>query len=294
MKNNTLNFQEQQFELARNIRTGATSSAVSRRLNVYQDLFFNNIEGFCGNAFPVLKSVLPEPVWQAWVRSFLIHSQCSSPFFIDIAEEFLSFLNETLKPVLELVEDSKTSSRAEAWAELLPEYQKLDKQSQKLIETVNLERYPWLLELAHYEWVELYVSTREPQKGLVKTDLDQLYQNKISISLADAALPLAYQYPVQTIKVGHVERISSDLTTLLVYQSWQRDSDTVLQGDTHFLHLDIVSVHLLHYLQNQHVSYQKMLTFLQGQPLGLGLQQAQLHLHKALADFCERGVLIGD
>ena len=31
-----------------------------RRLNVYRDLFYNNIEGFISSCFPVLKSLMSE------------------------------------------------------------------------------------------------------------------------------------------------------------------------------------------------------------------------------------------
>ena len=290
-------FQKQQKDLVKQIRTGQVRGSEDRRVKVYQELFFNNIEGFCANGFPVLKSVLPVPVWNAWVRAFLVHSECHSPYFVDIAEQYLGFLNETLLPVLSQAApsiDVEGQTNLGGWAEVLPDYSNMDNHTQILLNAVNLHNYPWLLELAHYEWVELYVSTREPQQGVCSSDLGELMQNNIRVRLADSALPLAYQHPVQTIKVGNVEGITESLTSLLVYQAWQFTSTKVEQGDTQFVLIDLVSVHLLHFLQNHSATFNDMLEFLQTSSVGLTLEQATHFLTQALPDFVERGVLISD
>ena len=58
----------------------------ARRMAIYRDLFFNNVLGFVSSAFPVLKSLYTEPAWQGLVRQFFIKYQCSSPYFLHIAE----------------------------------------------------------------------------------------------------------------------------------------------------------------------------------------------------------------
>ena len=64
-----------------------------RRLAIYRDLFFNNIEGFVSSAFPVLKSLYCEQSWLALVRQFFIQHDCKSPYFLQISEEFLNYLS---------------------------------------------------------------------------------------------------------------------------------------------------------------------------------------------------------
>ena len=54
-------FQQAQFKLANIIRTGEGRISMgwnNVRLKIYQELFFNNVEGFCSTAFPVFKSLL--------------------------------------------------------------------------------------------------------------------------------------------------------------------------------------------------------------------------------------------
>lgn len=87
-------FQHIQMALANAIRTGQEelSGVEQRRLNVYKDLFFNNVEGFCKNTFPVLASCLGDSEWEKLVRHFFQSHSCQSPHFIDISEEFLVYV----------------------------------------------------------------------------------------------------------------------------------------------------------------------------------------------------------
>lgn len=88
-----------------------------RRLGVYRDLFYTNIEGFLAGFFPVLRSLYEDGAWHAMVRDFYARHRARSPYFLDIAEEFLRYLEE---------------SRGEMPGDP-----------------------PFLGELAHYEWMEL-------------------------------------------------------------------------------------------------------------------------------------------
>jgi hypothetical protein len=94
----------------------------SRRLDIYRDLFFNNIEGFLSNGFPVCRSLYSDDDWYGLVRDFMCCHRCDSPYFLRIAEEFLAYLDE------------------ERDVQLDP---------------------PFLRELAHYEWVELALDIAE-------------------------------------------------------------------------------------------------------------------------------------
>lgn len=88
-----------------------------RRLKIYEDLVYNNIEGFLTSGFPVLHSLYCAQDWQALVRRFMQDHRCHSPYFLEISQEFLQFLMEDHQP-----------------RECDP---------------------PFLTALAHYEWVEL-------------------------------------------------------------------------------------------------------------------------------------------
>ena len=88
-----------------------------RRLKIYQDLIYNNIESFISNGFPVLRTLYENDQWHALVQQFIHGHRCRTPYFLEISQEFLRFLTE--------------------------EYQPLESAP------------PFIAELAHYEWVEL-------------------------------------------------------------------------------------------------------------------------------------------
>ena len=54
-----------------------------RRMGIYRDLFFNNVDGFLGNTFPVLKSLYEEQSWLELVRNFYSLHRCQSPYFLE-------------------------------------------------------------------------------------------------------------------------------------------------------------------------------------------------------------------
>lgn len=133
------------------------------RMGVYRDLFFNNISAFVSNAFPVLKSLYSSLQWQTLVQTFFKQHNCQSPFFSDIAEEFLVFLQH--------------------------EYE------------MNEQDPPFMLELAHYEWLELLVSIalENPLHDFIeKADITSM-----SLCLSSSAKVAQYAYDVQHISVDY-------------------------------------------------------------------------------------------
>ncbi len=101
----------------------------ARRLKIYRELFFNNINGFLSTGFPVLKSLYTDSQWLALVRTFFAFHHCRSPYFVDISKEFVEFLSQSY----ELTPDDPACMR----------------------------------ELAHYEWLELDVSIRKTTQTAV-------------------------------------------------------------------------------------------------------------------------------
>jgi hypothetical protein len=92
-----------------------------RRLRAYEELLFNNLSGFVDSCFPVCKRLTDDRVWKELCRSFLREWRSKSPYFHEIPQEFLNFLENS------------------NWPESLP---------------------PWFSELASYEWVELHLDTQ--------------------------------------------------------------------------------------------------------------------------------------
>ncbi|RPE77030.1 HvfC family RiPP maturation protein [Vulcaniibacterium tengchongense] len=93
----------QQLELTRHLRDPANAPAPAgveeRRLAVYRELLFNNIEGLLAGNFPVIRRLLGEE-WPALARAFYRDHRCRTPLFPEIAREFLRYLEgrEDLRP----------------------------------------------------------------------------------------------------------------------------------------------------------------------------------------------------
>ena len=70
----------------------------ARRLQIYLDLVYNNIEGFISGGFPVLRSLYQDDDWHGLVRQFIDVHRCHTPYFLEISQEFLQFLLEDFEP----------------------------------------------------------------------------------------------------------------------------------------------------------------------------------------------------
>ncbi|MHB1143602.1 MAG: HvfC family RiPP maturation protein [Thiobacillus sp.] len=92
----------------------------ARRMKIYSELLYNNIEGFLLACFPVLRQVLGSRKWARLVRAFFGTHRSRTPYFRQIPDEFIQFLQNAWTP-----------------ADGYP---------------------PFTLALAHYEWIELALS----------------------------------------------------------------------------------------------------------------------------------------
>jgi hypothetical protein len=206
-----VDFRAKQTEFAGYIRDPINNPAPAdvdpQRMAMYRELFFNNIDSFLSSNFPVLRKILNNGQWQALAQDFFARHRCQTPHFSEIAEEFLEYL----------------------------QYRD------------NADDYPFLLELAHYEWVEmaLAIARAEPQFGDSTFIDDLLTQN---IALSPLAWPLAYQYPVQRIAPDFLPLTAPEQPTYLIVY---RDSD----DQVHFMQSTPFSFRLLQLLeQNQPIS----------------------------------------
>ena len=179
------NFIQTQHQFTQYIRSPESASLPTgiekRRAEVYRDLLFNNIESFLADNFPVLRQIMSDRDWQALARDFFSQHSCQSPYFADIPGEFINHL-----------------------------------QNQRANSADAKNDYPFMLELAHYEWVELVVSINdEPQAQQPIVEL-----NKHALSVASSAWPLCYQYPVHEISTAFLpDKPPAQATYLVVYRN---------------------------------------------------------------------------
>ncbi len=118
--NDAGDLQMQLDTLARYVRSPDTQPGPPgiepRRLKLYSDLLFNNIEGLLAGNFPVIRQTLGDTEWHALVQRFFASHRSQTPLFTRIGLELIDFL-------------------------ATPEG--------------HDPQRPWLAELAHYEWAEL-------------------------------------------------------------------------------------------------------------------------------------------
>lgn len=88
---------EQQLEFTRHLRdpqrVQAPAGIEDRRIAVYRDLLFNNIESLLAGNFPVIRALLGDTRWPALVRAFYRDHRCQTPLFPEIAREFIRYLD---------------------------------------------------------------------------------------------------------------------------------------------------------------------------------------------------------
>lgn len=174
-----------------------------RRMKIYRDLFFNNIKSLLGSNFPVIRTLYGDDDWSKLIRDFYSEHKCQTPLFPEVAKEFLRYLQDT------------RGNRPEDPG--------------------------FLLELAHYEWVELALSIDE--RDTDNTDADPEGDLLLGIPvLSPLAWPLSYRYPVHRISPAYrPAEPPPEPTHLLVYRN--RD------GAVKFMQLNHVSRLLLEFMQ---------------------------------------------
>lgn len=87
---------DQLHVLAAHVRDPATHAGPpgieDRRLAVYRELVFNNLDGLLAGTFPVIRRILGDTGWQALLRRFLVGHRSETPLFTRLGLEFVAFL----------------------------------------------------------------------------------------------------------------------------------------------------------------------------------------------------------
>ena len=169
------------------------------RMQVYRELYFNNIQSLLAANFPVIVRTLGASRWQQLVRDFCREHRAHTPLFPEIGQEFIAFL------------DNRSA----------------DPQA------------PWLLELAHYEWIELALKISDEPAPAHDPDGDLLAGSPVCSPCCRA---LAYQWPVHRIGLEYQPSEPPLQPTLLLAR---RETD----GDIVFSELSPLLYRLLERLE---------------------------------------------
>ena len=198
-----LPFQQKQYAFAAHIRdpqsVPAPQGIEDRRMGIYRELFFNNLYKLISSTFPVLKRLYAKDDWRALVREFMVRHEAQTPYFLEIPREFLLFLER---------------------------------------EHVATEKdYPFLLELAHYEWAELALSVSPEQDDMSRIDADGDLLEGVPVKSV-LAWSLQYRFPVHRISPTFKPESPGEQPTFLAV--WRKPDD-----ELGFMELNPVSARLL-------------------------------------------------
>jgi len=158
-------------------RHAAPADVAPRRMAVYHELVFNNLESLLAGNFPVIRSLHAEAAWHARVRAFLRDHRSHTPLFPEIGREFVRFLEARARE--------------------------------------GTDDPPFLAELAHYEWSELALALDEATLADVPHDPDGDVVDGVPV-LSPLVRLLAYRYPVHRIGPGAVPAEAPAQPTLIV------------------------------------------------------------------------------
>ncbi|CAA0091713.1 Uncharacterised protein [BD1-7 clade bacterium] len=187
-------FQKQQAAFAAHIRNpeknAGPENIEARRLKVYTELFFNNIEGFISGGFPVLKSLFSEEAWLEMVRGFVEHHQSHTPYFLEISEEFLAYLEDDQLPIH--------------------------------------DEFPFARELAHYEWLELALDVADEEHDRTGLDANGNLLKQVPI-VSSLAWPVVYQWPVHEIRRDSIPGAPSQQPVCIVVYRNRMDEVAFLE-----------------------------------------------------------------
>ena len=210
-------FREIQYAFARHIRdpdnNDSPIDAEDRRMAIYRELFFNNLRNLISQTFPVLKKLYTKEKWEAIIRAFMVRHEAATPYFLEIPKEFIDFLENEYEP--------------------------------------DEDDFPFLCELAHYEYVELALSVSDEENDMTGIDPDGDLLEGIPVKSKLAWL-FAYQFPVHRISTDY---IPSEPGEQPIFLAICRKSNE----DMDFMELNPMTARLLEMIDNNESSSGKAL-----------------------------------
>jgi hypothetical protein len=201
-------FKKHQYEFTSHIRdpekNAMPDGIEDRRMKIYRELLYNNIEGFISSSFPVIREIYSDENWHKMVRDFFAIHQSQSPYFLEISQEFIEYLQNERSP--------------------------------------QPEDPAGLIELAHYEWVEmaLHVSDETMDMDNIDANGDLLTGRPV---FSPVAWPLVYEFPVHTMSPESLSAEPPAQPTYLVVYRNRNDQ-------VNFLEINPITARLVGLLQD--------------------------------------------
>lgn len=240
----------QQLMLARWIRDPQAAEPPPgiepRRLAVYRELVRANLDGLLSSQFPVLRRLRDPPFWDALLDGFLREHRAQTPLFPELGQEFIAYLGRRA-----------AEGRGDP---------------------------PFLVELAHYEWVELALALAEAGAAPDGLDPDGDLLDGVPV-LSPLAWPLAYAWPVDRIGSAFQPETPPPQPTLLLAQ---RTADHAVR----FAGLDPLGYRLLQRIGAEPATGRAHLVALAAEAQH-ALQDLLAPAATLLAGLRERGALLG-
>ncbi|MCW5608761.1 MAG: putative DNA-binding domain-containing protein [Nitrosomonas sp.] len=226
----------------------------ARRMKIYRELFYNNVEGFMASTYPVLRSIMPDQRWHAMIRDYYAKHQSHTPLFPEMPREFLKYL----------------------------EYER----------KTEPDDPPFMLELAHYEWVELALSILDEKIDGNSFEIPDKSDDLLAgIPVASPlAWVLGYHFPVHRISADFQPQTpDKQITYLIVYRD--------VKDEIHFMEANSVTARLLqliidntgHDCRNGKALLEQIAVELNHVQSDIVIEGGRVILH----DFMERTILLG-
>lgn len=147
----------------------------ARRLSVYRDAVYANIEGFMRDNFPRVRAVMDDPQWHAMVRDYVLRHRARAAAFVDLPREFLVYLEQGHGVHAGL---------------------------------------PFLLELAHFDWLETLLGA-DPRR-LSRAGVDRDGDLLDGVPVANPIMVMhCYRFPVHAIDRDYLPLVAPAQTTVI-------------------------------------------------------------------------------
>lgn len=226
----------------------APADVEDRRMEIYRNLFFNNVRSLLAWNFPVLRKIHGADRWSRLVRDFYVEHRARTPLFPELPREFLQYLQDHRR----------------------------DREGDP----------PFMLELAHYEWVEGALGMDAAEIDDTPADAGGDLLTGVPV-LSPLAWPLSYRFPVHRIGPGNQPQEPPEQAThLLVYRN--------RADEVKFMELNAVSALLLQMLkEDRALTGREILADIAKQLRHPKPEVVMQGGSQLLADFRQRDVILG-
>ena len=181
-------FKEVQYQFTAHIRDPENNPAPAeiedRRMEIYRGLFYRNVQGFLASGFPVTRKLYSEENWHKMVRDFFSIHKSHSPYFKDISKEFVTYLSD-------------------------------ERQTQP-------DDPAFLLELTHYEWLEIMLSFVDVDIDWARIKKDGTLMKEVPV-LSPLMQLNRYEYPVHKIRPDFQPGTPPEQASFLLVYRDQKD-----------------------------------------------------------------------